>query len=279
MKKNLFYPGILTLLLFSFLLTSCSKDEAVDEVATTSVSDLVFVEESTQVSQADVTTDGVIHMLETAYTEIEEESGRSISLFPNCVTITISTENGVTFVTLDFGFGCELQNGAVVSGIVNITYGPIQNGTRTMTYTLENFSWNNKDVAGGATIFRERSNAAGNPQSTVHADLQISYPGGLIIQKDGTRVREWIEGFGTGSWLDNVWLVTGNRDVVSNTGFSHSGVITEALRREATCPHFVSGIVEITRNGDQGTLNFGDGSCDNIAILTVNGVDYTIILN
>jgi len=278
MKKNLFITGIFNLLLFSLVFISCSKDEA-SEVETSETSDLVFVEESKQVSQSDVTTDGVIHMLESAYTEIEEESGRSVSLFPDCVTITLSSENGVTFVSLDFGFGCELQNGAVVSGIVNITYGPIQNGTRTITYTLQNFTWNDIGVAGGATIFRERNNANGNPQSTVHVDLIISFQGGLVLQKDGTRVREWIEGVGSGTWEDNVWLVTGNREVVSNTGFSHYGIITEALRREATCPHFVSGIVEITRNGNQGILNFGDGTCDNLAILTVNGIDYTIILN
>jgi hypothetical protein len=279
MKKNLFYPGILSLLLFSFLLTSCSKDEAADETIANTTADLSFVEESKLVSQTDATSEGVVHMMETAFMEIEEESGRNLSLFPDCVTITISNENGVTFVTLDFGLGCELQNGAVVSGIVNITYGPIQNDTRTITYTLENFTWNNKDIAGGATIFRELSNASGNPQSTVHVDLQIYFPSGLVIQRDATRVREWIEGFGTGSWQDNVWLVTGSRDVVSNTGFSHTGVITDALRREATCPHFVSGIIDITRNGNQGTLNFGDGTCDNIAILTVNGIDYTILLD
>ncbi|MBT8263551.1 MAG: hypothetical protein KJO05_12060 [Bacteroidia bacterium] len=278
MKKNLFISGILSVLMFSLVFTSCSKDEAT-EVETSNNSDLVFVEESQEVSKADAASDGVIHMLETAYTEIEEDSGRTVSLFPDCVTITLSSENGVTFVTLDFGFGCELQNGAVVSGIVNITYGPVQNGTRTITYTFQNFTWNGNEVAGGATIFRERNNANGNPQSTVHADLQISFQGGLVLQKDGTRVREWIEGVGSGTWTDNVWLVTGNREVNSNTGFSHYGIITEALRREATCPHFVSGIVEITRNGNQGILNFGDGTCDNIAILTVNGVDYTIILN
>ncbi|KAA3618838.1 MAG: hypothetical protein DWP94_14210 [Flavobacterium sp.] len=277
MKKNLFI-SVLSLFVLSIVFTSCSKDETAD-TDTSNSADLVFVEESKQVSQADATTDGVVNMLETAYAEIEENAGRSNSLFPDCVTITISSENGVTFVTLDFGFGCTLQNGAVVSGIVNITYGPIQNGTRTITYTLENFKWNDIDVAGGATIFRELNNANGNPQSTVHVDLQLSFPGGLVLQKDGTRVREWIEGFHSGSWMDNVWLVTGNREVVSNTGYTHYGIVTEALRREATCPHFVSGIIEITRNGNQGTLDFGDGSCDNIAILTVNGVEYTIYLD
>jgi hypothetical protein len=278
MKKNLFISGIFSLFLFSLVLTSCSKDEATD-VETNTSSDLVFVEESRQVSQGDAISEGVILMLETAYTEIEENTGRSASLFPDCVTITINTENGVTFVNLDFGFGCQLQNGAVVSGVVNITYGPIQNGTRTISYTLDNFKWNDLEVAGGATILREGNNANGNPQSTVHADFHVSFPGGLVLQKDITRVREWIEGVGSGTWTDNVWLVTGNREVISNTGFTHYGIISEALRREATCPHFVSGTVEITRNGNQGTLNFGEGTCDNIAILTVNGVDYTIILD
>ena len=67
--------------------------------------------------------------------------------------------------------------------------------------------------------------------------------------------------------------------MVSNTGYTHYGIVTEALRREATCPYFVSGTIEITRNGNQGTLDFGNGDCDNIAILTVNGVEYTVYLD
>ncbi len=278
MKKSLLYSGILSVALFSFVLTSCSKDESI-ATETNDTSDLVLAEESKQASEADVTSDGIFNMLEIAYTEIEENEGRNVSLFPDCVTIIISSENGITFVTLDFGFGCELQNGAIVSGKVHITYGPIQSGTRTINYTLDNFVWNNKGVEGGGTIFREHNNAAGNPQSTIHLNLRISFPNGLVIEMDGTRVREWIEGVGSGSWMDNVFSVTGNRTVVSNTGFTHYAIVTEALRREATCQFFVSGIVELTRNGTIGILNFGDGICDNIAILTINGVDHVIILD
>lgn len=278
MKRNLLISGILSMLLLSFVFTSCSKDEPVATETETS-QDLVMVEESKQASEADVVSDGIFQMLETAYAEIEEDAGRNASMFPDCVTIIISSENGITFVTLDFGLGCELQNGAVVSGKVNITYGPVQNGTRTINYSFENFAWNNKDVEGGGTIFRERNNAGGNPQSTFHLNLQISFPSGLVIAMDGTRVREWIEGVGSGTWRDNVVEVTGNRTVVSNTGFTHYGIVTEPLRREATCPFFVSGVVELTRNGTMGVLNFGDGTCDNIAILTVNGVDHVIILD
>jgi len=278
MKINVFFSRVLTLILFGFLVVACSKDEAVN-TETNSDTNLLLVEESKQASEADLATDGIFQMIETAYGEIEEDQGRNASLFPDCVTIIITSENDVTFVTLDFGFGCELQSGAIVSGMVHITYGPVQNGTRTINYSFENFVWNNKAVAGGGTIFRERNNAAGNPQSTIHLNLEISFLSGLIISIDGTRVREWVEGVGSGTWMDNVFHVTGNRTAVSNTGFTHYGIVTEVLRKEATCQFFVSGIIDITRNSTDAVLNFGDGECDNLATLTVNGVDHIIVLD
>ena len=57
-----------------------------------------------------------------------------------------------------------------------------------------------------------------------------------------------------------------------------SGEVIETLRREATCPHFVSGTLAITRNNVDGTLDYGDGVCDNIAVITVGGQDFTIQL-
>ena len=42
----------------------------------------------------------------------------------------------------------------------------------------------------------------------------------------------------------------------------------------------MSGVVEITRNLGTGSLDFGDGTCDNIAVLTTgNGQEIIIILN
>lgn len=88
-----------------------------------------------------------------------------------------------------------------------------------------------------------------------------------------------MEGTGSGTWRDNVFMITGNRSIVFSSGFTHDAIVTEALRREATCRYFVSGLVELNRNGTDGILNYGDGTCDNIAILTVDGIEYTIILH
>jgi hypothetical protein len=278
MKTNCVKIGMLGFLAIMFMFTSCSKDE--ETLVTDDSTAGLTAEQSKQNAEADAATDAVFNLIETAYAETEEDEGRNASLFSDCVTITLSSENGVTFVTLDFGFGCQLHNGAVVSGIINLTYGPVIAGTRTITYVFDNFTYNNKGIAGGGTIYRERNNAQGNPQSTVNKAIQISFPNGLVADVTGTRVAVWIEGVGSGTWMDNVFLITGDRDIDFNTGFTHTALITVALRREATCPHFVSGVVELTRNLETGSLDFGDGTCDNIAVLTTgNGQEIIIILN
>lgn len=278
MKPNFMKTGIMLVAATFFLFTSCSKDESVDQPVDDTGVELT-AEDSKQAAQAEETSDRVFDVVESAYVEIEEETrSNSNSFFSDCVTITISTENGVTFVTLDFGLGCELPNGNILSGKIHITYGLPQNGTITITYTLEDFTFNGKGVAGGATVFRQRENVSGNPEAIVNKDLLISFPAGLAVSVDAVKSFEWIEGVGSGTWMDNVYLVTGNRTIETNTGFSHYGIVIEPLRREATCQWFVSGTIEITRNGNMGVLDFGDGTCDNLATLTVNGNEIIIEL-
>lgn len=275
MKTKFLLKRFLSVFLVSFMLASCSKD---DPAPTDSTTDL-NLEYATEVTQTDQSLDVTFNIMDIAYSEIEEDAGRSVSLFPSCVTIIISNQGGVTFVTLDFGLGCTLNNGEVVSGLIHFTYGPVQAGTVTITYSLENFVHNGRAVEGGGSLFRERNNAGGNPQHTVNHDLVITFPTGIVAEVDGTREAEWIEGVGSGVWSDNVFSVTGNRSIELSNGFSRYAIVTEALRKEASCPYVVSGMLDINRNGTEGVLNYGDGTCDNLAILTVNGVDYTIILN
>lgn len=278
MKTNFVKIGLLSCLGILLFLSSCSEEEDAAQVTDETTAQLT-AEQSKQSAEADQSADAAFNLMEMAYAELEESDGRNASLFTDCVTITISSEGGVTFVTLDFGFGCELNNGAVVSGIINLTYGPVIAGTRNITYVFDNFTYNTKEIAGGGTIYRERNNANGNPQSTVNKTLAITFPNGVVADLTGTRVAEWIEGAGSGTWMDNVFLITGDRQIVFSSGFTHDALVTEALRREATCPYFVSGVLELTRNNGSGTLNFGDGTCDNLAVLTIGDQEYIITLD
>jgi hypothetical protein len=277
MKTNFVKIGLLSCLGIMLFFSSCSEEE--DAQVTNETTAQLTAEQSKQSAEADKSADAAFNLMEMAYAELEESDGRSASLFTDCVTITINSQGGVTFVTLDFGFGCELNNGAVVSGIINLTYGPVIAGTRNITYLFENFTHNAKEIAGGGTIYRERNNANGNPQSTVNKALEITFPNGVVADLTGTRVAEWIEGAGSGTWMDNVFLITGDRQIVFSSGFTHDALVTEALRREASCPHFVSGVLELTRNNGSGTLDFGDGTCDNLAVLTIGDQEFIITLD
>jgi len=43
-------------------------------------------------------------------------------------------------------------------------------------------------------------------------------------------------------------------------------------------PIIVLGVITIVRNGNTATLDYGDGACDNLAVLTVNGNTFNIVI-
>ena len=232
-------------------------------------------------AQVDNTEDQSFSIVENAYVEAEEANrASSNSFFSSCATITVTPDGtGGGAITVDFGDGCTLQNGAEVTGRVLLSYGAIQNQSRTITYEYDDFTYNDNNVSGGGTLIRQLENDNGNPQSVLNATVGVYFPTeDIVATRDLTRTREWIEGVGTGTWIDNAFLVTGNWNTTFSSGFNRSGTVVDALRREASCPHFVSGILDITQNNLQGSLDFGDGSCDNIAEVSIGNQTFTIQL-
>lgn len=261
-----------------FLAFACSDDEnEVTTVATTpTTAELILA------AQADITEDASFAIVDNAYIENIQDTRSSIlnSFFTECATITLSPNgDGSGSVLVDFGEGCTLNNGALVSGQVLLEYTTVQNESRTITYVYDSFTYNGNEVTGGGTVNRIFENANGNPQSEVMASITIYFPAeDVTATRDANRTREWIEGIGSGTWTDNVFSVTGNWDTSFSSGFARSGEVIVPLRREATCPHFVSGTLVISQNNAEGILNYGDGTCDNIAVITIGNQDVTIQL-
>jgi hypothetical protein len=44
--------------------------------------------------------------------------------------------------------------------------------------------------------------------------------------------------------------------------------VTSPLRRELSCRFIISGVLDITRNENTASLDFGEGNCDAIGVLT-----------
>ncbi len=275
MKITLKKTALFSFLFAGILLTGCSKDDDSGDTNTLNFS----AENTARAAQADNIVEGTLNIMENGYVEVEEGRNSSVSFFPSCTVITIMPNGDGGTIILDFGDGCQLNNGATVAGIINLEYDPFENGSRTIDYTFEDFTYNNHGVSGGGEIVREISNQNGNPQSTVNESIIVSFDGtNITATRDGLRIAEWVEGVGSGTWMDNVYHITGNWSTVFSNGFTRTGEVTETLVRELSCLYLVSGTLEIQQEGFTGAIDWGTGECDNLATLIVNGQEYPIIL-
>ncbi|GEQ87046.1 hypothetical protein ULMS_25540 [Patiriisocius marinistellae] len=260
---------------FALVFTSCEKDE--DQETETQFN--FSAEDNLRAAQADNATDGALNIVENGYVEAEEGRSQINSFFNECAIITIQPNGNGGSIVIDFGEGCQLNNSSIVSGIINMDYGAIVGGTRTINYQFENFIYNSNSVTGGGEILREIANNNGNPQSTINESIVIGFPNtSVTATRTGLRVAEWVAGVGSGTWQDNVYNITGNWDTQLTNGFNRSGLVTEKLVRKLSCSYLVSGLLEVTQNNFTGVINWGAGECDNLATLEVNGQVYDIVL-
>src|SRR5690606_26169128 len=277
MKINFFRLTITLFLIGVFTFVSCDKDEnnEQEEVNFTS-------EDSARAAKMDNVAEGTFNIMEQAFVE-NETGGRgttAFSLFPQCTEITVGFEGNIFTILLDFGDTCTLNNGNVVSGSILLEYGPLMGGTYTVNYSFQDFVFNDNGVSGGGEIFYEIANQNGNPQSTVNESITVSFPNTTVTgTRNGNRVSEWVEGVGSGTWIDNVYHVTGNWQTEFTNGFERSGEVTDALVRKLSCPFLVSGVLEVTQDGVSAAIDFGDGECDNQAVFIYNGEEYPFIMN
>lgn len=275
MKKNLGVRSCTGVLLaIALFIVSCSKNDSTDIVDDELVATEVI--SSTELNASDeveLISEDITALAEDIYAVDEISFTDKVSFtsdfLPDCVTITtVVTDKGIE-KTLDFGDGCELRNGNVLSGIILLSYSKDMEAiTKTLNVSLENFTFNRVSIEGGASIVRNRANDNGNPQSVARADFDAEWPEGETMAYSANRTREWIEGYGSGIWGDNVFLISGKATYTGKLGSVFTKSTVEPLRREMSCRFIVSGILEISRSDAKVSLNFGDGSCDAIGILT-----------
>lgn len=274
MKKNLKQVNLATIMLSAALsITSCTKEN--EQVSTMVESDTVITATELKFSdESDMISEEVTTIAEDVYASDEiaqlSKGIYSSDYLPECVTITTEVTDTTREKTIDFGEGCELPNGNILTGIIKLSYEKdMELAQKTIILSLEGFSFNKVEVEGGATIVRVRSNDNGNPQAMANTSFEAIWPEGETASFTGTRTREWIEGYGSGFWGDNVFLITGKRTFINKAGNAFEKEVVSPLRRELSCRFIVSGVLNISRSDNTASLDFGDGSCDAKGTLTL----------
>ena len=272
MRKLNLTTKMFMVMVLSLIVVSCSENEPI-EIIDTQTQDYEEVAMSAEIDESSEIMDEIaIDAYETQETS-ENPTGRTTGVeaypLPDCVTVTVIAEQNSRELIIDFGDeGCEIR-GHVLKGKMMLSYTrDPEAGQILITKTLEDFYFNDKHIEGGKTILRERSNDNGNPQFTKTVDITITWPDGAVASRYGTKIREWVEGHGSGVWSDNVFEVTGNWTSNFRNGNSHTYEVTVPLRREVVCRFFVSGAIDVQRTNFSGVFDYGEGDCDNQATFT-----------
>ncbi|NND24055.1 MAG: hypothetical protein HKN86_05110 [Acidimicrobiia bacterium] len=287
--KNFNLPSkvVIATMVLGMLFTACSNDESADiDSPNQDYSELALSSEVDETVAAldDISLDVFEQQESLDSSRMSNETSRTNQHFnnlPDCVTITVVIEQNYREVTLDFGTEGCLVRGNLLKGKIILSWDRDPQAQQVLiSKSLVDFYFNAKNIVGTKTILKQRSNENENPQFTHTLDLTIIWPNGLEASHEGTKIREWIEGHGSGVWSDNVFEITGNWTTNFVNGNFHSYEVIIPLRREVICYYFVSGSINVVRTNFSGVLDYGEGDCDNQATFTFeNGDVIDITLN
>ena len=266
MKNLIFLLSLLFVLGIS--ITSCRKDQIDFSELSTSSEDIAVSSDLSQDAE------------DESFNQIENRGGDPSG---GCPVVTWEKPKGTypNKVTLDFGTSCTSPNGRVRSGKIIVTMTDTITKTGAVrTATLENYTVDGISVEGSKTLTNIGPDANGNPTlSRVVSNAKITLPDGTSATWNASQTITFKEGFYTKGLADDVILISGSGSGINRKGNPFSYTITEPLLKNKNCKWIVSGVMENTSGGKTISIDFGDGSCDRLAKLTLpNGTVKTILL-
>ena len=278
--KNSVLKLLMIFVVSAFVFTSCEEGETIDGVASISEEDTI-----TTVEADDVLND-VDSLVDDLWDSIDDSvAGKSDSNknpYLSCMIKTRVIEGDTTIVTLDFGSDCTLPfQDVVLSGKIMMEYiVDVVNKTLIIKYSYEDFYYNDLKIEGTSEVSKIKENENGLREYTRMFDIKVIWPDGEFITRKGEKVRTLIEGYDTKeNWGDNVFSITGSWNTTFKNGDVMSATIIEPLIRKTACRFIVSGTIDKQKGERSGILDFGDGTCDNVAIFTTDdGEEIEIVL-
>ncbi len=296
MKLRSMSVKLATIVFFSILLifTACQKENS-----QTNAADEQEVEAAKVSSEADGEAEIVFNGVFDDAMGVNDEVGiAGTGVFGRvtaCPDVLIERLNpGSPFpvkITLDFGTGCVGRDGHFRSGKVMTIYtGRLIVPGAMATTTFDGFYFDSTHVQGTHKITNTSPTVvpATTRQFTVVVnDAKLTKPSGNFIEWESHKVITQFEGLGTVNPLDDIFRIEGNSSGKVKRGnliVLWESNIREPLIKRFNCRWIVKGVVRtVRRNAAANTpwvalLNFGNGTCDNLATITINGVTFQITL-
>ena len=213
---------------------------------------------------------------------------------PSCTQVSITLLNAPARfpmkIVIDFGTGCVGRDGHKRSGKIITEYSGrlIEPGSWANTQ-FEGFKYDSISVHGTHKITNTTASGSNQRQFTIDiTDAKLTKLNGDYATWSNHRVITQIEGNGTPQIaVDDIFRITGGAHGKIKHGdliYAWESEIIEPLIKKFTCPWISKGVVRVKRetlpDNSQwaSTLNYGQGDCDFLATLTINGQVHQIQL-
>lgn len=249
--KTLFKSATKLILLSGlvFLVSNCDNDETnplVDNQQVSSTEVNTILDTDSISSAADDIITGVF---------INGQTAKSAKL-EDC-HVTEFTDTGFT-ITFD---NCTYEGGKAITGMITIVLSEGQENSYTATYTdliVGEYEIN------GTRSFVVSGTELSDISLTITSDMTITLEDGSNVEESGVKVLGFILDFNnlenSGATIDGNWTLL-------NDGNTYIVNITTTLEITGNCEYVGEGIMQLSKNGLEVDVDFGDGTCDDTALL------------
>ena len=204
-------------------------------------------------------------MFDTILSDLYANNGASSKAGNECYSAEF-VENGFV-ATFN---NCVLNETENINGTLNVLYGVGDSGA-TFTATFSDFFIGTIKVNGTRTY-----TLTVTPEETlsfeINSNVSLEYEDGSIVSESGTKVLAFLfeEGEDTLWNLSGTWTYQKDGNTYTITGNISTGL---------TCEYWSQGTMNIAINDLVVDIDFGDGTCDDQAVLTYpNGATQNITL-
>lgn len=265
------YTQILGLFFLALALFSCRKEEAENAYSIYSARDN---------AKAESLWNDVYDVVDDVASDTE---GIKTNNFPCVDTCIVDTTSNPRTILIDFGNDdCEGLDGKNRVGQILVTFtGRYREPGTIITITPQNYYIDDFQIQGTKTVSNMGLNEDGNMFFNITvSNASITAPNNEYTTSwQSQRTRVWLQGRNTWQLFDDVYEVSGSGSGVNRNGESFEVNITEPLLIALNCPWIKAGTVQISpENGPVRTKDYGDGACDALVTVTVNGEVYTFYM-
>lgn len=183
---------------------------------------------------------------------------------------------------IDYGSGVNCNDGKVRKGkIVTTVYNFWQlSNEDSMEVELVNFILDSIKV-NSSFVFKYSGNSNNTPKYNLNIpNCKFEFNNGENFQINTNKTINWISGFETiNDFSDDVYLIDGKSNGINRKQIGFEANITETLKYVSQCygGTLTQGKLEITpRDATKRIIDFGNGTCDRIANVTINGVSFDV---